>query len=124
LMSLSPAKLEIRMVPMLGALLVLNFIDVISTLVALHATPYFVELNPIVSGLLYVGFAGFLIALVLKYAPIIPLVYAVFARDRANKHPMGIRMIKISALIALVAANVFYVLVVGSNLGNLLRLFF
>jgi hypothetical protein len=123
-MSLSLPKLEGRLVPMLVVLLILNFIDVLSTLVAFKATPYFVELNPIVSGLLYMGFSGFMIALLLKYAPIIPLLYASFARDTAGRHPMGIRMVKISAFVVLVAADVFYVYVVGSNLGSLLRLFY
>jgi hypothetical protein len=123
-MSVSLGKLETRLVPMLAALVVLNFLDVLSTLTAFAVTPYFVEMNPIVSGLLYLGFAGFLVALLLKYAPIIPLVYAVFARDRADRHPVGIRITKISAFIVLVASDVFYVYVVGSNLGSLLRIFF
>jgi len=121
---LSLTKLEGKLVPMLGALLILNFVDVLSTLVALKITPFFVELNPIAAGLFYMGFGGFLIALLLKYAPIVPLLYAVFASDSAGRHPMGIRMIKISAFMVLVAADVFYVLVVGSNLGSLLRIFF
>jgi len=124
LMSLSLSKLETWSAPMLAALLVLNFVDVLSTLTALKVTPYFVELNPVVSGLLYMGFGGFLIALLLKYAPIIPLLYAVFASDRADRHPLGIRMVKVSAFVVLIAANVFYVYVVGSNLVSLLRLFF
>jgi len=121
---LSMTKLEGKLVPMLGALLILNFVDVLSTLVALKVTPFFVELNPIASGLFYMGFGGFLIALLLKYAPILPLLYAVFASDRAGRHPMGIRMVKISAFMVLVAADIFYVVVVGSNLGSLLRIFF
>ncbi len=123
-MSISPGKLERRLVPMLAVLLILNFLDILSTLVALKATPYFIELNPVVSGLLYLGFGGFLIALLLKYVPILPLIYAVFAQDSASRHPLGIRMVKIIAFVVLVAANAFYVYVVGSNFGNLFRLFF
>jgi len=124
LMSINIARLESWLVGMLAALLVLNFIDVLSTLVAFGSTPFFVELNPLVSGLLYRGFGGFLIALVLKYTPIAPIAYSVFVRDSGGKHPLGIRMVKISVFIVLIAANVFYTYVVGSNLGSLLRLYY
>jgi hypothetical protein len=123
-MSLDTGRLEEKLVPMLAVLMVLNFLDILSTLVALRITPYFVELNPIASGLFYLGFGGFLMALLLKYAPILPLAYAVFTRDASGRHPMGIRMVKVIAFVVLVVTNAFYVYVVGSNFGSLLRLFF
>ena len=101
----------------------MNFFDALTTLVALSLGPSFIELNPIASGLFRLDFFGFLAALGLKYSPLIPLVYVTFLPP-TDKHVLAIRVVKVSAFVALVAADVFYVTVVGSNSLNLLHYYY
>ena len=106
---------------LLAVLITLNFFDALTTLLAIRAGPTFVELNPIASGLFHLDFIGFMVALALKYMPIIPLAYATFLPDR--KDGTSLRVVKISALVALAAADIFYIFVVSSNSVNLLSFY-
>ena len=119
LMSFDVTRLNGRLVILLSIFIALNCLDALTTLVALHAGPSFVELNPIASGLFHLSFIGFVGALVLKYMPIIPLAYATHVRD-TPAHPLAIRIVKVSAFVALAAADIFYGGVVGSNIRTLL----
>ncbi len=103
--------------------LILNFLDVATTLYAMQF-PQFRELNPLAAALFGDQFLGFVVALAFKYSPAFVLTYIAFANDKSSAHPVGIRVAKLSALVVLVAGNAFYVYVVGSNLGNLFRLLF
>jgi hypothetical protein len=123
LMQFSVEEFQRKLVPLLAAYLILNFLDVVSTLIAKQSTAGFQELNPLASALFDLQFGGFVIALILKYAPAFILTYIAFIGNSGEKHPVGIRTAKLSALVVLVAGNIFYVYVVGSNLGNLLRLY-
>lgn len=123
IMSIDVKQLNLRLFELLVPFLVLNFVDVVSTLVGIHTTTAFRELNPLASVLFGLQFGGFVIALVLKYAPVALLTYLTFMKS-SGKHSLATRVVKFSGLIALAAADIFYVYVVGSNLGNLLRLFF
>lgn len=123
LMSFDIARINRRLVILLSAFVTLSFFDVLTTLVALRLGPPFVELNPIASGLFRLDFPGFVTALVLKYIPIIPLAYATVLRTD-GKRVMVLRVVKVSAFIALVAADIIYLAVVGSNSLNLMRYFF
>ena len=123
LMSFDIAKVNSRLVVLLLAFIALNFLDALTTLVAINLGPSFVELNPIASGLFKLNFLGFIGALALKYCPIIPLVYVTFLPSD-TKRVLALRIVKVSAFIALVAAIVFYAAVVGSNSLNLLRYYF
>jgi Domain of unknown function (DUF5658) len=116
-------RLDSLVLPLLAPYLILNFLDVASTLIAMQF-PSFVELNPIAAALFSHQFTGFIFALVLKYSPAVVVTYIAFMKDVGNKHPLGVRMAKISAIMVLIIGNAFYVYVVGSNLGNLFRLFF
>jgi len=116
-------KLEGYARPLLGPFLVLNLLDVVTTLTAMQFAA-FRELNPLAATLFDLSLGGFTAALALKCSPALALGYIAFVRDNRNRHPLAIRMAKLSAVIVLVAGNVFYVYVVGSNLGNLLRLYF
>jgi hypothetical protein len=118
LMSFDITRVNSRLLILLSVFIALNFLDALTTLVAIHLGPSFVELNPIASWLFRLNFPGFLAALTIKYIPIIPLVYATFLPS-SEKHPMAVRMVKVSAFIALVAAVLFYMAVVGSNSLNL-----
>jgi hypothetical protein len=117
LMSFDLPRLNNKLLILLSLFIVLNFFDAATTLLAINARPNFVELNPIASSLFRLDFPGFLLALTLKYVPAIPLIYATFLPT--DGRTMSIRVVKVSALIALAAADVFYVAVVGSNSLNL-----
>jgi len=118
LLSFDLSKLNGRLVILLAIFITLNCLDALTTLVAINAGPGFVELNPIASSLFNLSFAGFMAALVLKYIPIVPLIYATYLRG-SDKHPIATRIVKVSAFIALAAADIFYVGVVGSNVRTL-----
>jgi hypothetical protein len=123
LMSFDLTKLNTRLLILLSVFVALNFFDAATTLIAIRAGPPLEELNPIASGLFRMDFDGFLLALGLKYFPMIPLVYATFLPVE-SKRPVALRVVKVSVLVALVAADIFYVAVVSSNSLNLMRFFF
>ncbi len=120
LMSFDLLKVNSRLFVLLSVFIALNFLDALTTLVAINLGPSFVELNPIASGLFRLDFFGFLAALGLKYTPILPLVYATFL-PATEKRMIALRVVKVSAFVALVAADLFYLAVVGSNSLNLAR---
>ena len=120
LMSFDLFKVNNRLLVLLSVFIALNFFDALTTLVAISLGPSFVELNPIASGLFRLDFFGFLVALGLKYTPILPLVYATFL-PATGRHVIALRVVKVSAFVALVAADLFYLAVVGSNSLNLAR---
>ena len=122
LMSFDLAKVNRRLVILLSVFVTLSFLDILTTLVALRLGPPFVELNPIASGLFRLDFPGFVTALTLKYMPVIPLAYATVLRADGRREVV-LRVVKVSALIALVAADIIYLAVVGSNSFTLLRYF-
>lgn len=123
LMSFDMSKLNNRLLILLSILVALDFFDVATTLLAINAGPPFVELNPIASNLFRHDFSGFLTALGLKYAPIVPLAYATFLPPQGRR-VVALRIVKVSAFVALVAAVLFYFGVVGSNALNLVRYYF
>ena len=123
LMQFSVEGFQRKLVPLLATYLILNFLDVVSTLIARQSTAGFQELNPLASALFELQFGGFVVALLLKYAPAFILTYIAFIGNKGANHPLEIRIAKLSALVVLAAGNIFYVYVVGSNLGNLLRLY-
>ena len=118
LMSFDVLKLNKQLVILLSVFITLNCLDALTTLIALKVGSPFMELNPIASGLFNHSFVGFAAALTLKYIPVIPLIYATFLKQNTT-HPVAFRIVKVSAFIALAAANIFYVAVVGSNVKTL-----
>ena len=118
LMSFDVSKLNGRLVILLSLFIALNCFDAITTLVAISAGPNFVELNPIAASLFHLSFVGFVGALVLKYMPIVPLAYATHVKENPSR-PLAIRIVKVSAFVALAAADIFYLGVVGSNVRTL-----
>ena len=115
LLSLDISFIESLLLPLFVALTCLIFLDTYSTILAIGAVATFSELNPIAAALFGQGFWGFLTALILKYAPILPIFYAVFIQDKSGQHEYGIRLVKFSALIALVASNMIYLYIVVLN---------
>jgi len=123
LMSFNLSSVDKRLLVLLSLFIALNFFDALTTLVAINLGPSFVELNPIASGLFRMDFPGFIAALGLKYMPMVPLAYVTFLPP-STKHPLALRVVKVSAFVALVAADVFLLTVVGSNSFNLLNYYY
>ena len=123
LMSFDMRAVDSRLLVLLSIFVALNFFDAVTTLVAISLGPSFVELNPIASGLFRLDFLGFIAALGLKYIPLVPLIYVTFLPP-SQKHVLALRIVKVSAFIALVAADVFYLAVVGSNSLNLFHYYY
>jgi len=103
---------------LLAVFILLNLLDIITTLMALSNKSLFVELNPIAFGLFKLQFPGFVLALVFKLVPLIPLTYGVFVPD-SGKHPIQVRTVKLGVLVALGAADVLYTVIVMSNFNTL-----
>ena len=122
LLSFDMSKLNTRLMILFSVFITLNALDVFTTLLAIRAGPSFMELNTIASGLFDLSFAGFVAALALKYVPLVPLAYATYLKEDSEK-PIGFRIVKVSALIALTAADIFYIFVVGSNVKTLAAFF-
>ena len=123
LMSFDLGKLNKWLLVLLSLFIGLNFLDALTTLVALNTGPPFVELNPIASNLFTRDFLGFVVALGLKYLPIVPLVYITFL-PVGGRRVVPMRVVKVAAFVTLAAADIFYVGVVGSNSLNLARYYF
>jgi len=123
LMSFDLPKIDKRLLVLLSLFIALNFFDALSTLVAINLGPNFVELNPIASGLFRLDFVGFVAALGLKYSPMVPLLYVTFLPSN-QKHQLAVRVVKVSAFVALAAADVFLLAVVSSNSLNLIHFYY
>jgi len=119
LMSFDLGKLDKRLFILLSVFITLNFLDALTTLVAIRAGPAFTEYNPIAAGLFGLNFPGFSVALVLKYLPVVPLAYATFLKG-GDSRPVAFRVVKVASFVALVAAVIFLSFVVGSNLKTLI----
>lgn len=123
LMSLNLHKMNRWLLALLSVFIALNFLDVFTTLIAIQAGPTFVEHNPIAAGLFRLNFPGFVAALALKYVPVLPLTYATLLPTK-DDGKLGLRIVKMGTLVALGAADLFYVAVVGSNSLNLYSYFY
>jgi uncharacterized protein DUF5658 len=123
LMSFNMNSVNNRLLVLLSVFIALNFFDALTTLLAIHVGPAFVELNPVASGLFHLDFGGFVLALALKYLPLIPLTYATFLGGDGVR-PLTFRIVKVSAFVALAAADLFYGAVVSSNTLNLSSFYF
>jgi hypothetical protein len=120
--SLNLSKLDNILWPLCIAFICLNFLDLYTTTLALYTTTVnlsnplvFQERNILASRLFAMNFQGFLFALLIKFAPAFPLLYAVFLRDPKNTHAHQIGLIKVSAIAALMIGDAFYVWVVLLN---------
>jgi hypothetical protein len=118
LLSYSLSLIQSRLKLMLNVYILLNFLDVITTLAGMSVASGFVELNPLAANLFKLSFPGFIAALSIKYLPIIPLFFITFFRSKTNDS-IGLRIVKLSGFVTLVAANMFYCFIVTSNTANL-----
>jgi hypothetical protein len=114
LMSFDLRRMNRWLLALLSVYIALNFLDALTTLMGIQAGPSFIEHNPIAAGLFRFDFPGFVLALGLKYLPVLPFSYGTLVSPREDGK-LGIRIVKLGTLVALAAANLFYLIVVGSN---------
>lgn len=112
--SLNITRLNNILWPLYVAFICLNFLDIYTTSIALSTPGIFVERNILAAKLFASSFLGFIFALLVKFAPAIPLFYAVFVGD-SQKYGYQVRIVKVSALAALIAGVAFYSVVVLLN---------
>jgi hypothetical protein len=115
IMGLNLTVLNDLLWPLFIGFLCLNFLDVYSTVLAVKTGPLFQEHNPIAATLFNMQFGGFLVAMILKYLPAIPLFYLVFLKDPLDLHSYETRLVKFAALCALCAADILLLYIVGIN---------
>ena len=77
--------------------------------------PLFHEENPLAAALFNMQFRGYLLALAFKYLPMLPLFYLVFIQDKAGKHEVQVKTLKLAGLVTLAGADLFLFYVVGIN---------
>ncbi len=107
--------------PLFIGFVCLNFLDVYATVLAFNYGPLFHEQNPLAASLFSRQFLGYLLALVFKYLPMIPLFYIVFIQDKWGRHEVQIRTLKLAAVVTLAGADTLLFYVVGvHNLQALL----
>ena len=107
--------------PLLVAFILLNFSDVLTTLVASVLAKGFVELNPLGADLFRLGFVGFMLAYLLKFVVIVPLFYMVALGGSEPRYDFQVRLLKFTAFVVLVAADIgLGAIVIGNNLPLLL----
>src|SRR3984893_6115145 len=93
----------------------LNFLDIFSTSLALGNQISFQENNILAARLFAMSTQGFLLAILLKFASTFPLFFIIFLKDQRNKYSFQVKIVKVSALFALVVGVIFYVAVVFLN---------
>ncbi|MDG6899619.1 MAG: hypothetical protein JRN59_00180 [Nitrososphaerota archaeon] len=119
-------SLDLRLIqkalwPLLILFVLLSFSDTLTTLLAAASGQGFVEFNPIASRFFQLGFAGFMLAYLLKFVPVVPLFYMVWCRREDPKDDFQIRLLKFTAFVVLVAADIgLGAIVIGNNLPLLL----
>jgi len=111
IMQLDVKKMNRILFPLLCGLVALDFLDVSLTISALYQGPAFTEFNRIASALFDMKFWGFLLALVLKYIILLPIVYGVHLTERSNR-PVQVRVIKLGTLAGLVGADLLMAYIV------------
>lgn len=115
IMQFNPQTLQKFIWPLFVGFICLSFLDVYTTTLAMSFGPLFHEENPLAAALFGSQFQGYLLALVFKYLPMIPLFYLVFVQDTKGKHKIQIRTLKLAGVVTLVGADMLLFYVVGIN---------
>ena len=107
---------------LLTLFILFNFWDTVTTLDASALSSGFVELNPLGAALFRMGFAGFMIAYLVKFVPVVPLFYMVAFRWKDEKSDFPSKLRKYTAFVVLVGADIFLgVIVFDHNLPLLMH---
>ena len=119
--SLDIALIQRLLWPLFAVFVILAFADVLTTLLAFSVGTGFVEYNPYASEFFRLGFAGFILAYIAKYVPAVPLLYMITLKDRTGRHDFEVRLLKFTALVVLVGADIYVgYIVLGNNIPALL----
>lgn len=119
LMRIDFGRVRMTLFALFAVYVMLNLFDIITTLTAISNGSLFTELNPIAHGLFGLQFSGFILAMVFKFAPVLPLGYGVFVSE-SGKNQIHVRTVKLGVLVTLGAADVLLAVFVASNLHTLL----
>lgn len=123
IMSLDVELLNKIIWPLFIGFICLNFLDVYTTTLAMNFAPFFHEENPIAAAMFDKQFQGYVLALVFKYLPVVPLFYIVFVRDPQGKHTFAIKLVRFTALVTLCGADILLFYIVGiHNIESLLTI--
>ncbi|MDE1854205.1 MAG: hypothetical protein KGI38_10750 [Thaumarchaeota archaeon] len=121
IMQFDLATLEKFAWPLFVGFICLNFLDVYATALAFNYGPLFHEQNPLAAALFDRQFQGYMLALLFKYLPMLPLFYIVFVKDRGGAYEVQVRTLKLAAVVTLAGADILLFYVVGiHNLQALL----
>ena len=104
---------------LLSVYILLEVMDVITTLTALSNSSIFTELNPIAHGLFQLQLLGFVLAIAVKFLPLVILSYCAFMPE-SGKNQVHIRTVKLGVLVSLGAANALLIAIVMNNLSVLM----
>ena len=119
--SLNLGLIQKALWPLLAVFILLGFSDILTTLLAAAFGAGFVEFNPIGSRLFQLGFTGFMLAYLLKFVPVVPLAYMVGLKRNDPRYDFQVRLLKFTAFVVLVAADIgLGAIVLGNNLPLLL----
>ena len=100
---------------LLTLFILFNFWDTVTTLDASALSRGFVELNPLAAELFRMGFAGFMIAYLVKFVPVVPLFYMVAVQRRDQKYTFQVKLLKYTAFVVLTGADIFLGVIVFAN---------
>ena len=119
--SLNIDSIQKALWPLLTGFILLNFWDTITTFYASVLSRGFVELNPLGAALFKLGFEGFMVAYILKFVPVVPLLYLTAFR-RGATDDFQYRLLKYMAFLVLVCSDIILgAIVLGNNLPLLFR---
>ena len=119
--SLNLGLIQKALWPLLVVFILLNFSDALTTMVAAASASGFVELNPLGARLFRLGLSGFMLAYLLKFVVVVPLFYMVAFRRSEPRYDFQVRLLKFTAFVVLVAADIgLGAIVIGNNLPLLL----
>ncbi|MDG6988557.1 MAG: hypothetical protein JRN21_04440 [Nitrososphaerota archaeon] len=120
--SLNMPLIQRALWPLLAVYVLLNFSDVLTTLIAWATGPGFIEYNHLGSLMFNLGPIGFMLAYALKFVTIAPLLFMAWYRAKPGTDDFQVKLLKFAAFVVLVAVDIgLGAIVVGNNLPVLLR---
>lgn len=122
LMAFKIAAVDRTLVVLLVAFVALDILDIGTTMFAISIGPPFVELNPVAAVLFELEFPGIAAAVGLKLVPLALFSYLTFMKEDWGR-PVYFRAFKVGGMVALAAAVILYIFLIGSNVSHLVGYF-
>ena len=121
--SLNIGLIQKALWPLLALFILLNFSDVLTTTFAARLSQGFVEFSPVGSQLFRLGPGGYMLAYLLKFVTVIPLLYMVGFKRSDPRYDFQVRLLKFAAFVLLVALDIgLGAIVLGNNVPLLLKI--